>query len=183
MQRDNPVTIGIVLDVSFRHFRGKRIVDLIKQSLIGVIKHFADDDIGYFYDYNNTKCLNRGKFLSAISGHEPFNLELEFAMKQTLYVVSGTEADNDKFIIYISDRYSKENEFALRKVVQLNKKDCLGCYFIFCGFGDQYDKESMESLKENKVEVFDFSVIENMESMLLGVIENEETHLYTQPDV
>ncbi len=172
MNRDTPITIGIVFDFSLRHFRGKRLIDLVKKEIIQVMRGFADDDFGYFYQNDKIECEPRSKFIAAISAYEPYNIDLELAMKQTMYIVAGDDSDNDRFIIYLSDRYSKSGEFALRKIIQLNNKDNLGCGLVFCGVGDQYDKNSIQSLEDDKVKFFDFETPDFMGTRLLEFFEN-----------
>jgi hypothetical protein len=121
----NPKVVGIVLDISLRHNKeDKRIVDIVKDQLIKFVKTFDDEDYFYVFHEDNLKTFyKRGQQVYTISKYQPSELEVDllFALKQTLYILAGEDDDYLKFMYYITDK--KVNEHFIKKVENLNVKD------------------------------------------------------------
>ncbi len=117
--------VGIVLDISLRHNKeDKRIVDIVKDQLIKFVKTFDDEDYFYVFHEDNLKTLyRRGQQVYTISKYQPSELEIDllFALKQTLYILAGEDDDYKKIMYYITDK--KVNEHFIKKVENLNVKD------------------------------------------------------------
>ena len=66
--------VGLIFDISLRHDnQGKRIIDVVKKSLVEVIRKGFEDDVDslYLYHPDLIDCLyNHGEQTSAIGNYE-----------------------------------------------------------------------------------------------------------------
>lgn len=143
--------IGIIFDLSTRHAKnGKRIVDVVKNKMNFIVRSLLVDgeDSMYLFHPNITDCSTKH------SGHVfaigNFNTDgsktnLNFAFKQTLYVLMAEDSTFSKFIIFITDRI--DDSRSIEKAIQINKKEMIDCNFVLIGIGDFYDKQIFNRLQ------------------------------------
>ena len=121
----NPKSVGVVLNLSLRHMKdGLRLADIVKEELIKFVRTFDDEDFFYVFRENNLKPTNlRGKQVYEISNYQPKEIvdNPAFALQQTLYVLAAEDDDSQKFLYFITDCH--ENDKAVKKIMNLNKKD------------------------------------------------------------
>jgi hypothetical protein len=140
--------VGVVIDVTDRlDDTGRRTVDTVRKALIEIVKKGLEDDVDCFYLYHPEiveLTYRHGDQFSAIGNYETdgYRFDLRQALKQTLYVIGSEDYDLQKYLILISDRI--EDDVALRKVIQLNRKDMFDIHFIFVGIGNGYSKKALD---------------------------------------
>ena len=112
MFREEPIVVGIVLDLSLRHMEdGARIVDGVKDELVEYVRTFDYVDLFYLYHENVIDVVEGlGKRIHSVASYQTdgFEFDLNYALKQTLYII-GSE-DDDKQIYLITEgklRYAK----------------------------------------------------------------------------
>lgn len=151
MESDDKV-LGLVFDLTLGFYKGKRIVDICKNQFISYVKdEFYDEDKFYLYHPLITEPTNKvGEHISVIGNYDTdgWKIDIEYALKQTLYVVGAEDFDLPKAICIISNR--KRNSFFYKKVIKLNEKDDYGCNFLHIFIGE----EEMEDLKFEEFKSF-----------------------------
>ena len=150
MYREEPFVVGIALDISLRHDKNdRRIIDVVKEQLVEYVRTFDYVDLFYLYHENVVDVVEGlGKRIHSVASYQSdgFEFDLNYAMKQTLYVV-GSE-DDDKRIHLITDRFSDKSLKTIRKVAMLNEKDGLDCKIYVTAIGNRNNQEALEALKE-----------------------------------
>lgn len=125
--------VGIVLDVSLNHTPGgRRILDVVKNQLREFIRNnlINGGDVFYLYHPQLVETLrSRGDQVCAVANYETNGnkMDVEFALKQTLYVLAAEDEDLDKTVILISDRIGPEYSRYLKKFHRLNEVDEIEC--------------------------------------------------------
>lgn len=143
-------SIGLIFDLSVRHAKnGKRILDIIKKKMIDIVRSLLvnGEDSMYLYHQDLIEsCTKHGEQVFAIGNHnaDGYAINLNFALKQTLYVLMAEDATFEKFVILITDRV--DNSQALKKAIFLNKKEMINCHFFFIGIGNFYDKSVLKEI-------------------------------------
>jgi hypothetical protein len=143
--------IGVVLDVSLLHEDdGRRRLDKVKDQLVKFIKECVDDGGDYFYLYHPETVealIKNGEEVSAVSNYETdgWQFNLNYALKQTLYVIGAEDPDCDRTILLITDRM--ENVLAVKKSLMINDKDGYECSFLVVGIGLKYNRDKIEELE------------------------------------
>lgn len=136
--------VGIILDLSLRHNdEGVRIVSVVKKKLVEFVKNNFEDgqDALYLYHPQIAQCSYKiGEHTAAIGNHNTDGslFSLDFALKQTLYVLANEDIDFDKHIIFITDRV--QNSHPLEKLLYLNTKDRIDAKITMIGVGDYYNR-------------------------------------------
>jgi hypothetical protein len=147
--------VGVLLDISLRHeSTGARVLDLVKEQLVEVVKNHFDDglDVLYLYHPDLVDPVNRhGEQTHHISNYDTdgWLFNMNFALKQTLYALGMQECDLRRYLVLITDRMFDIRPLEL--VIQLNDKDMLDAQLILVGIGDHYDQPAFAALaKEGK---------------------------------
>lgn len=166
--------LGVVFDLTLQHHEKKRLVDLVKDQLVRYVReHFDDDDLFYLYHPEVTETLyRRGEQVSAISNYETdgWKFDLEYALKQTLYVVTAEDVDYHKLICVISNR-DRNVDHLFKKALVLNQKDDCGCSFLHIAMGSA----SASKLEDSRFT----SVYLDDPDLIMSVIKETE---YGRPD-
>lgn len=142
-----PRILGMVFDLTLRHYGNKRLVDEVKKSVNTFLKTYDDDDGFYLYHPQLVDVLfKRGEQVSMVANYETdgYKFDLMFALKQTLYVVASEDADSHKTVCLVTDRFEKGQVSYIKKLQSLNNKDSLDCSILVIGVGTGYDKESLQ---------------------------------------
>lgn len=148
----NPRAIGITLDLSLRSDKdGKRFIDTVKKGLVGFVRTMEDDDLFYIYQPNSVELFdNRGAQIAAVGNCEldGSKIDLNYALKQTLYVIAAEPAGSDRFVVLITDRFSERDKPALKKILMLNQKDGYECHCLVIGVGSCYSSKVLKEVCE-----------------------------------
>lgn len=140
-----PRVLSVVLDVSLRHGNnGKRVLDEVKSDLIKHIRKFDEDDLFYLYHEQVVDVAERrGEQVHAVASYQTdgFSFDINYALKQSLYVAGAEDYDVDKAVVLITDRMSKSTVNALNKICMLNEKDGLECEIFVFNVGANFDIE------------------------------------------
>lgn len=143
---ESPKILSILIDVSLRHTqKSSRILDHVKKALTEIIKTFDDDDGLYLYHPESIKVVyKRGEQIKTVACYETdgYKFDLGYAFGQTLYIAAAFPEDT-RTVLYITDRYSKIQNYSIKKVLTTNEK--LGCGIMVVGLGEFYDKEDLSS--------------------------------------
>jgi hypothetical protein len=144
--------VGIVLDISLRHNEdGIRIISVVKKKLVEFVKSNMDDGQDALYLYHPqifSGSYKIGEHTAAIGNYNTDGclFSLDFALKQTLYVIANEDQDFDKHIIFITDRV--QNPHPLEKLLYLNSKDRIDAKITLIGVGDYYNKGVCELMQK-----------------------------------
>lgn len=137
-----PRVLGVILDVSLQHRNEQRLIDQVKDDLIKHIRSFDEDDMFYLYHEEVVKVAEkRGEQVHAVANYKTdgYLFDLNYAMKQTLYVVAAEDEELEKAIVLVTDRMSSQAEQAIKKVCMLNERDYLNCKILVCNIGDNFE--------------------------------------------
>lgn len=141
--------VGVVIDCSLRHtFTGRRLIDEIQRQLITFVHMLDEEDVFYLYKPDSLSPLDhRGEQVAAIASYrtDEFGFRLDFALRQTMYVICAQGYD-ESWLIYLTDRIRSDAE-ACRRVCLFKQKDSLDCRFLFIGIGSRYSKKTLDSCK------------------------------------
>lgn len=144
---DPPKMVGLIFDISLRHYEGHRIVDLAKRGVLQVVKTFEEDDGLYLFHPDCTDpAMNRGEQVCAVGNYDTdgYKFDLMYALKLTLYVVGAQDAGK-KYVCLVTDRISADGVNTLARVETLNKKDDMGCELLVVGVGNSYARTALEA--------------------------------------
>jgi len=147
--------IGVVLDISLAHEEdGRRRLDKIKEQLVKFIKDHVDDgeDLFYLYHPDVTEILHKnGEEVSAVSNYETdgWQFSLNYALKQTLYVVGAEDPDYHRAVVLITDRI--EDNTSIKKFLVLNETNDYGCNFLVYGIGTRYNRDGPDGLENEEL--------------------------------
>jgi hypothetical protein len=166
--------IGIVLDISLSHESdGRRRLDKVKEELVKYIKESVVDGEDVFYLYHPEiieSMIKNGEKVSSVSNYETdgWQFDLNYALKQTLYVIGAEDPDADRMVILITDRL--EEIAPLKKFVTINKKDDYDCDLLVIPIGDRCDGDAIMA-------GFDYTWVNPLEdSLSLACALNEVTN-------
>ena len=142
--------LGVVLDVSLRHHKGRRILDSVKGCLIDFVRETMQaEDIFYLYHPEVIETIEDvGVIVSAIGNYETdgWLVDLRHALEQTSYVMAAEDEDYERIFLYITDRVQKNND--IKRILSFEKRDQTGCEFLFIGIGNQYNRDVLSVLDE-----------------------------------
>lgn len=97
-----------------------------------------------FYLYHpdiTTASYQHGSQCCSIANYETdeWKFDLDFALKQTLYVTCANPFDQNKFLILITDRLT--NDKGIKKILRLNDNCRFDCKLVVIGIGAHYNRE------------------------------------------
>lgn len=130
--------------MSIRHCKnGRRIIDVLKKKMIEIIRNFLEDGEDYFYLYNPDIVephLLHGDQVCAIGNYntDGWKMNLNIALRQTLYVLMSQDLTHRKYLILVTDRINQHK--CIEKAFDIDYKEMIDCNFIFIGVGSNYDK-------------------------------------------
>jgi hypothetical protein len=152
-------SVGLIFDVSIRHFEKKgRIIDFLKKLMVNVVVNlFVDqEDSFYLYDpeiYEATEFNGNKVALIGNYNTDGRLINLNYAFKQTLYILMGEPINFRKYLIFITDRI-EESKF-IEKALKTNKSEDINSYFYLIGVGENYNNEVLNKFKNlDNVSVF-----------------------------
>jgi hypothetical protein len=146
--------VGVVFDLSLRQDQnGVGLVSLVKREMIKLVgENFADGhDAFYLYHPDIIEPTYKiGDHNSSIGNYETdgWQFKLEFALKQTLFVVAAEDRRFSKFVILISDRI--QQKAPLDKLIYLNRKDMVDANIILIGVGNRYNTDVLKSAEADQ---------------------------------
>ncbi|CAE7860201.1 unnamed protein product [Symbiodinium microadriaticum] len=133
-----PQVMGLIFDMTLEHHEKRRLLDIVKQQVIQYIREdFIDDDQFYLYHPQVTEVLWKlGEQVAAVGNYETdgWKFDLEYALKQTLYVVGAEDEDSPKLICVISNR--QRDPWLYKKLLKINDKDAYGCNVLHIALGE-----------------------------------------------
>ncbi len=141
--------IGIVYDLSGQIGPDKRrFLDTMPAAMAQFLWRLLEDfeDVVYVHSANNVSAQYvKGAQVAAASHHgsDGSRLNLSYALVQTMYVLCAEDVNLDRIVIYITDRFEKNNVVDLRRVLDRNKREELGCSLIAVGIGNCYDDAAL----------------------------------------
>ena len=147
--------VGIIFDFSVRHARnGRRIIDIVKKRMIELVRNLLIDgeDSMYLYHPDTSESLiSHGDQVCALGNYDTdgWKTNLNFAFRQTLYVLLAEDQTLPKYLIFITDRL--QDSKAIEKAIQIDKKESINCCFILIGIGNNYNKNVLNNLKSDRV--------------------------------
>jgi hypothetical protein len=150
--------LGLFLDVSWRlDAKGVRVLDTVKSQLIDFLRETMDgEDLFYLYHPDLIEPVETiGKMVSAVANYETdgWLVNVFYALLQTFLVVSVEDEDYERAILFITDRI--QGDAAIRKLLQLEKRDQSNCKFILVGVGSHYRQKALKDVaKDNPAVVF-----------------------------
>jgi len=131
--------LGLVLDVTLEHYQNRRTLDYVKDQVIHYIREefFADDMFYLYHPQIIEMLLSRGEQVGAVGNYDTdgWKFDLEFALKQTLYVIGAEDADSPKLLCVISNRQHARDGWLYKKILKLNEKDDYGCNVLHIALG------------------------------------------------
>lgn len=144
----NSKIIGLVLDVSLRHSGEDRLIDTVKKKMVQFIREDLDgEDILYLYHPEVMEpTIYPGAQVASISNYETdgWEIDLELALKQSLFVIEAEDEGCPKYLVLITDRAT--NSRPLKKVCSINKRDDIGSKILVIGIGDRYRPSVVDGL-------------------------------------
>jgi hypothetical protein len=150
--------LGVILDLSLRHEKdGRRIIDVVKRDLVNYVKNALEDGDDMFYLYHpklDEVVYNIGDAISAIGNYETdgWQFNVNYAFKQTLYVLEAQDPSYKRIIFFITDRLTDMK--VLEKAFFINDKDIINCELIVIAIGDHCNCKEIEeivSINEGKL--------------------------------
>lgn len=129
----------MTLDVTLEHYQNRRMLDYIKDQVIHYIREefFADDMFYLYHPHVTEMLLNRGEQVGAVSNFDTdgWKFDLEYALKQTLYVIGAEDIDSPKLLCVISNRQHEKDNWLYKKILKLNEKDGYECNILHIALG------------------------------------------------
>ena len=108
------------------------------------------EDSLYLYNPQSTESVVfQGEQVFAIGNHnsDGWKFNLNFALRQTLYVLMAEDQTNRKYVILITDRI--DNSFNIEKYIKINYKEMIYSNFIIICVGENFDKKVLEKFNEH----------------------------------
>lgn len=179
-----PNTVSLLLDLSLQRFGNKRLLDIVKKSLIEFVRNFGDDDVFYLYlpDAVDTQ-LNRGQRVAAIANYETDGLRFDLisALKQTLYIAAAGDPDGQRTMVMLTDRLNEAGITALSRVVMINERDSFDLNVVVIGIGSNYDQKALGVLQFPGVKVFHTDEPSQIHKLLSYLIPEEDARTIRTP--
>lgn len=177
----NSKVLGVVLDVSLRHFDGRRILDYFKDGLIDYIRSvFDEDDVFYLYHPEIIEPTYKvGEHISAISNFETdgWKFRLNYALEQTFYVLNAEDQSFEKYLVLFTDRFDSQPLERLAKIKEREGDNCEIFVFSF-GHGNSHAMSlnginfvlinDLKNLSETIKDVLKYSHSQQLEELFNG---------------
>ena len=134
-------SLGIILNLSSRSDRtGARLTSIIHKKIAEFLTNFESEDIIYIYQKDVIKpCKSKGSACSLLGNLESIEIDLEFAFKQTIYLIANEDPYNNKYVIYLTDRCQPQDSIIIKKCLNLVEKDDLEVNFILISLGNNVE--------------------------------------------
>lgn len=127
------------MDVTLEHYQNRRMLDYIKEQVIHYIREefFADDMFYLYHPQIIEMLLSRGEQVGAVSNYDTdgWKFDLEYALKQTLYIIGAEDADSPKLLCVVSNRQHEREDWLYKKILKLNEKDSYDCKVLHIALG------------------------------------------------
>lgn len=151
--------LGIILDVSNKQIKDKRLIDYIKSDLIKLIKKSDADEEYYIYNPNSFDIhyYNKGKQIAEVANFEPYNINVDLAIKQTLYILANEDYPK-KVVLYISDRFNANNEGRIDRIFKINESNRFYCDFLFLEI-EKFSNLQNEYLVKREIDQYEEGLI------------------------
>lgn len=119
--------------------------------MISVVRDLLVDGEDSFYLYHPNlieSVILHGDQISAIGNYDTdgWKFNLNFAFRQTLYVLMAEDLSLPKYLFYVTDRVT--DAAPIEKALQINEKEMIDCQFVLIGVGDFYNKNICKKLSE-----------------------------------
>lgn len=118
----------------------------MKKGLVSLVRdELEEEDLFYLYHPEIVELMEQsGEQVAAIANYESdgYRFQLDYALKQTLYVLE-TEEDADKKLLLITDRFTSKQKSAVESVAAINRRDDIGCDVWAVAIGGTCDLESL----------------------------------------
>ena len=163
--------LGLIIDMTLEHHQKRRLLDIVKEQVIKYIREdFIDDDQFYLYHPEVVEVLWRlGEQVAAVGNYDTdgWKFDLEYALKQTLYVVGAEDVDSPKLLCVVSNR--QRDSWLYKKILRLNDKDGYGCNVLHIAIGESGQSFDVEDKRFKSIKLEDPHVIaETMKEMEYG---------------
>lgn len=146
--------VGLIFDLSIRHdSNGKRIIDIVKKQMIDIVRELLVDGEDTFYLYHPQiyeSVISHAESVCAIGNYnsDGWQFNVNYALRQTLYVMLSEDITFNKYIIIVTDRLFDQN--IMEKAIFLNNKENINCHFFLIGIGDFFQKNLFEKVSNLK---------------------------------
>lgn len=122
-------------------------MDHVKKELVNFVRDgLEEDDLFYLYEPSAIELVELvGERVSLVANYEAdgWKFNLNYALKQTLYVLESADWDYRKILIFVSDRFQEADKLALMNAANLNEKESLGCDILAIGIGASYSRSAL----------------------------------------
>lgn len=117
-----------MVDVACNH------LDVVKRELSQTAKIMQAGDRAYLYSPEQTTVFRHpGELVGAVMNATKLGgINIEHALKQTVYIMSIEDMDAGKYVILLIDGETKFLERYVRKGLKLDLKEDVGCEFLLC---------------------------------------------------
>lgn len=158
-----PKSIAVLLDVSTARFADKRMIDIVKKQLIEFVRSLDAEDLFYLYVPESIEMTDvRGEQVASIGNYDTngYSLQnLNFAVKQTYYILAAQDDDSLRSFIIITDRYdSASHDVHLKKLALLNGNfEILSepCDLVCIGIGKNYSIDDLREVCKDRMTVLE----------------------------
>jgi hypothetical protein len=119
--------------------------------MISIVRDLLVDGEDSLYLYHPKlieSVILHGDQIGAIGNYDTdgWNINLNFAFRQTLYVLMAEDPSLPKYLIYLTDRIIDAKP--LEKALKINDKEMIDCHFVLIGVGDFYNKNILAELSD-----------------------------------
>lgn len=138
--------ISVVFDLSLRHYRGRRIVDTVKNQLTEWLQASLEEHEDVFYLYHPDvlePVFSVGEAVAAVMNYETDGglFDHRYALVQSFYILIGQDV-SQRCLLFVTDRL--QDKMIAKKLVTLRHREQIDAEIILVGIGKQYDKEALE---------------------------------------
>lgn len=123
-------TIAIIFDISSNFYKQRSMIEVVKNQLISFLKKTSFNDRVYFFQEEDiTMPDSPGVAISKIKDCKSESIDIETGLKQSIYVLAMEGNDLDKNIIFITDKFEKQDEIKFKRGINFDIKERVGCRF------------------------------------------------------
>ena len=155
--------LGIIIDFSLDHsslYKDTRLIDLVKKDVIQFIRKIDSDNECYFYNESNFEIHfnDRGAQVAQIANYDPVYIDIEKAIKQTLFILENQDDSFDKKILYLTNRLNNNNIKRIYRIEQFISSHNFFTELHFCLIENQELIENYNNIiSYNGKEISDFA--------------------------
>lgn len=148
---DRPLVIGAVFDMTVAHgASGVRNIDVLKEALVQ--KTMDDDVLTKIYvahpDWIKIPKDQGESTYYLATYQEPPSFAIDKVFKQAVQLVGDHPEDSDKYIFLMTDRFYAPHNYQYRRAFLFNNIRGYNLKICVYGFGDVYDKLTLQSLAD-----------------------------------